>query len=260
MAGIVGKIVIVAVGLQLSAFSQAGPASGVETSPAVERLRQELAECRAECERLRAENERLRRSAAEDLAAFFDWMIEAMSDEDVYLTSRILEGFEIGLDEWSRGDRGRMELVGPALKKIKLFVAQAGRQTDDRSGDRSHSEGSASLPPIEVSPARLREELAEIDRGKIAETVVAYRGREVVWRGRVLAFSGRTLELVCDGVIVRAAVERGGEGLKAGDAAAVRGWIADIEGNGWVGVEVRIRRASVLADPGGMANPPALSR
>jgi cell division protein FtsB len=62
MGGIVGKIVIIAVGFQLSAFSQAQPpASGA----AVEQLRRELAECRAECERLRDENAALRRAAAE---------------------------------------------------------------------------------------------------------------------------------------------------------------------------------------------------
>jgi hypothetical protein len=73
-------------------------------------------------------------------------MIETMSDEDVYLTARIMEGFEIGLDEWSAGHRGRIELVEPARKTIRRFIARAARKADGRSGDRS-----SRLPPIEVS-------------------------------------------------------------------------------------------------------------
>lgn len=259
MGGNIGKIVIVVLGLQLPASGPQPPTAPLShTGSTVEQLRGELAECRAECERLREENARLRDGSgergAELLREFVVWFAREISDPDPVYAARLMEGLEIGLDEWSKGDERRRAFASPARRTLKRFIRthlEAGRSSEQTgNGDRSRA-----LPEIERSPARLRVELAETDRAKVATAVAGYAGREVVWRGRVTGWDGRTPELVCDGVIVKAAVVSGGKGLKINEAAAVRGVIADIAGNAWVGVEVRLRQGAVLPDPGGAAEP-----
>jgi hypothetical protein len=191
--------------------------------------------------------------AAEMLRSLFEWMGEGARGEDAELAGRIFRALNSAMSEWAGVDEQRVGLTVPSRGYFAEYAK--GLKRSRRSAPRE--EGPL---PIERSPGRLRAELDEVDRAKIAEIVAGYAGREVVWRGKVTDFAGARLQLVCDGVIVEMAVEKGGKGLKVGDTAAVRGWIADITGNAWVGVEVTLKRASVVPDQHGSAEPPPLPR
>lgn len=213
----------------------------------VAQLRTELTTCRGEMQAM----ERLARPSTREegikeagrmLAGFYRWV--AARPETRELTARqelSLLGLHGALfEKWAAKNPARRLLIRDTHQWMRRHLEELARRVEFQERE-----------SICHSPELLLKQLEGTDRAELAKKIAAHIGQRVSWSGTITRFGERSIEFYCDGVLVIAQLRRKHTpvGLKLNGPIYVRGRVAEISGNTWVGVVVEVGEAEAAADP-----------